>query len=205
MDVFPAKSLTSLITPIAEDFCPPNTRIREEIDKSAIATGLDRGFSVLADIVDSFVCLLIDECSEPLAVVGRPGLLLSAFVTAIVRNGLGCIAALGDVLGEMVFTNSPTTKGGDIGVVGSDCARRSALTGEMPCIFAEMARFQLLERRHGILVLSEELDESVELSVSVASIVPALATWPFPLSVRKSSVTASIRTILHTPLSLTPA
>ena len=138
VNVLPTESLTALIALVAENLCSPNSRVREEIDESAVAAGLDCGLSVLTDVVDSFVCLLVDVRGELLAVISRPSLLVATLVAAIVGNGFGSIASLGDVLSEMSFANSPPTERGDVGIVGSDCARRPALTSEMPCIFTEM-------------------------------------------------------------------
>ena len=69
VDVFPVESLSTFVTLIAENFCSPNTRIREEVDESAVATGFDSSLSVLTDVVDGFACLFVNECSELSAVI----------------------------------------------------------------------------------------------------------------------------------------
>jgi hypothetical protein len=43
-----------------------------------------------------------------------------------------------------------------------------------------VAQVQFLERRHGVFVIREEIDESTELSTCVLAVVPALAVLAFP-------------------------
>ena len=84
------------------------------------------------------MCLLVDELGKLSAIISRPSLLLATFVTAITKNRFGCIASLGDILGKMTLTN-PATERGDVGVVGSNCARRPTQASEIPYVLAEMA------------------------------------------------------------------
>ena len=109
IDVLPAEPLTSPVVPISQYLRAPHARIREEIHQSAVATGLDRCLSIVADVVDCGARLLVDERCELVAVVDRPRLLVTALVTAIIGDRFGRVAALGDVLGEVALTDSPAT------------------------------------------------------------------------------------------------
>ena len=180
MNVFPARSLAALIAPITEDFCSPDTRVREKVYESAVATGFDRGLSVLTNAVDSSPRLFVDKLGELTAVVGGPGLLVAAFVTAIVRDWFGGVAPLGDVLGEVSLTNGPATERRDVRVVGAYCTWGPSLTGEVTGVLAKMTRAQFSERRRAVLVAGEEVDEPIKPSTRVLTVVAALATWPLP-------------------------
>ncbi|EMA56562.1 hypothetical protein C451_01748 [Halococcus thailandensis JCM 13552] len=67
----------------------------------------------------------------------------------------------------------------------------------MTRVLTEVTRVKLLERLHSVLMIHEEVDESIKLLTCVLAVVPDLAVLAFPLSVRKSSTTASMRTMLH--------
>ena len=71
----------------------------------------------------------------------------------------------------------------------------------MPCILAEMARLQFLECRHGILVLSEELNKAIKLSIGVTPIVLALDTLALPF-VRQEVLSNCLNVNHATHLSL---
>jgi hypothetical protein len=68
-------------------------------------------------------------------------------------------------------------------------------------VLAEVACVQVLDRPYSVLVISMEVGEPVELPASILAVVPALTALVFPLSVRKSSTTASIRTTLRTSVT----
>ena len=70
VDFLPAKPLASLVTPVAENLCAPHAGVREKIRQSAVAAGFDRGFSILADVVDRVTRLFVDEVGELLAIFG---------------------------------------------------------------------------------------------------------------------------------------
>ncbi|EMA53043.1 hypothetical protein C450_09513 [Halococcus salifodinae DSM 8989] len=125
VDVLPAEPLASLVAPISQYLRTPYAGIRQEIHQRAVATGLDRRLSILADVVDRRVCLLVDERGELLAILGGPRLLVSTLVTAVVWNGFGRVAALGDVLGEVALADGPPAERRDIWICFSSTAIRS--------------------------------------------------------------------------------
>jgi hypothetical protein len=108
--VLPPKTLSSLITPVTEDFCTPYAGIREKVHQSPIAIGFDRCLTIVTNVVDRGARLSVDEHRESLAVVDGPGLLIAALVASVIGDGFSRIASLGDVLGEKTFANGPATE-----------------------------------------------------------------------------------------------
>ena len=139
MDVFPAKSLTAFVAPIAEDLCAPHSGIRQEIHQGSVTTGFDRCLSIFTDDIDRGAGLLVDERGELLAILGGPRLLIAALVIAVVRDGFGCVATLSDVLGEVALANCPATERRDVRVVGPNRARSPALADEVASVLTEVS------------------------------------------------------------------
>jgi len=106
-------------------------------------------------------------------------LLVTALVTAVVGDGLGRVAALGDVLSEVALADGSPAERRDVRVVGANRARGPALASKAARVLAEVTRVKLLERRHDVFMISKKVDEASEFPTRVLAVVPALATLAF--------------------------